>query len=144
MVDVVIEMQQRLDATGAFAKVADSVALTELSAKLIHGQASAWVGELSSLPGQNTRDIGDPVQFEQQVFGVVIGVRSINDPHGSAAKQTLQTKRLAVRQQLFGWTPDGYDRFLLAGAELLTFAEGALFWVERFTTKRMITMEDLL
>lgn len=142
--DVVTQMQQRLEATGAFSKVSDSVALTALSAKLIHGQAAAWVGELSSVPAQSTRDIGDPIQFEQQVYGVVIGVRSVNDPTGSVAKQALQPKRLVVRQQLFGWTPDGYDRFLLAGAELLTFADGALFWVERFQTQRMISKETLL
>lgn len=142
--DVVQQMQDLLTATGEFTTVGDSVALTELSSKLIRGQASVWVGELSSLAGKNTRDIGAPVQFEDQVFGVVIGVKSVNDPLGSNAKQTLTGKRLAVRQQLFGWQPNGYDQFLLAGAELLTFANGALFWVERFRTQRMITSEDLL
>lgn len=142
--DVVQQMQGLLTATGEFTTVGDSVALTELSSKLIRGQSSVWVGELSSLAGQNTRDIGTPVQFEDQVFGVVIGVKSVNDPLGSNAKQTLTGKRLAVRQQLFGWQPDGYDPFLLAGAELLTFAAGALFWVERFRTQRLITSEDLL
>lgn len=142
--DVISQIIEKLNATAAFTRVADSVALSELSAKLIHGQSAAWVGELSSVPGQNNRDIGEPIQFEQQVYGVVIGVRSVNDPLGSRAKLTLQTKRLAVRQQLFGWSPEGYDAFLLAGAELLTFSEGALFWVERFQTQRMITTETLL
>lgn len=142
--DVISQMIEKLNATGAFNRVSDSVALSELSAKLIHGQSAAWVGELSSVPGQNTRDIGEPIQFEQQVYGVVIGVRSVNDPLGSIAKQTLQAKRLAVRSELFGWRPDGYDPFLLAGAELLTFSEGALFWVERFQTQRMISKDTLL
>ncbi|MGE4501983.1 MAG: hypothetical protein AB7D03_03835 [Thiomicrospira sp.] len=142
--DVISQMIEKLNATGAFNRVSDSVALSELSAKLIHGQSAAWVGELSSVPGQNTRDIGEPIQFEQQVYGVVIGVRSVNDPLGSIAKQTLQAKRLAVRSELFGWSPDDYDPFLLAGAELLTFSEGALFWVERFQTQRMISKETLL
>ncbi|PIP98549.1 MAG: hypothetical protein COW76_20520 [Shewanella sp. CG18_big_fil_WC_8_21_14_2_50_42_11] len=142
--DVVQQMQAKLTATGEFATVEDSVALTELTAKSIRGQTAVWVGELSSLPDQNVRDIGDPVQFEDQVFGVVIGVRSVNDRHGSAAKETLTPKRLIVRQQFFGWTPDGFDPFVLGGAELLVFANGALFWVERFRTRRMITKEDLL
>lgn len=142
--DVVQQMQDKLIATEKFASVEDSVALTELSSKAFRGQAAVWVGELSSLPGQNTRDIGDPVQFEDQVYGVVIGVKSVNDRHGSAAKETLTPKRLIVRQQFFGWTPDGFDPFLLGGAEILSFANGALFWVERFRTQRMITSEDLL
>jgi len=142
--DVVQQIQQRLEATTQFNRVSDSVALSDLSAKSISGQASAWVGELSSVPGQETRDIGSVVQMEKQVYGVVIGVRSINERDGQNAKQTLQIKRLAVRQKLFGWTPEGYDRFVLAGAELLTFADGALFWIERFSTQRMISEENLL
>lgn len=142
--DVVQQMQDLLTATGEFTEVKDSVALTELTSKSIRGKTSAWVGELSSLPGKSTRDIGDPVQFEDQVFGVLIGIKSVNDRLGSTSKDTLNAKRLAVRQQFFGWQPDGYDPFVLAGAELLIFAQGALFWVERFRTQRMITKEDLL
>ncbi|WP_321276923.1 hypothetical protein [Thiomicrorhabdus indica] len=142
--EVVQQIQQRLEAIAAFDRVTDSVALSDLSAKAIRGQANAWVGELSSVPGQETRDIGPVVQMEKQVYGVVIGVRSINERDGLNAKQALQPKRLAVRQQLFGWAPVGYDRFVLAGAELLTFADGALFWVERFSTQRMISQENLL
>lgn len=142
--DIVEEMQAMLIATAAFSKVEDSVALTELSAKAIRGKSAAWVGELSSVPTTNTRDIGDAIQFEQQVYGVVIGVRSINDTQGAQAKQTLQPLRKVVRQAFFNWHPEGYDRFLLAGAEMLTFSDGALFWVERFKTQRMITTETLL
>lgn len=142
--DVVQQIAQRLEATGEFDRVGDSVALSDLSLKAIRGQSAAWVGELSSVAGQAARDIGPLVQMEKQVYGVVIGVRSINERDGLNAKRALQAKRLAVRTQLFDWAPAGYDRFVLAGGELLTFADGALFWVERFSTQRMISKENLL
>lgn len=134
-----------LKSQNAFADVGIALGLPDLKSQVILGDAMALVIELRANPDSNHRDIGDPIQREMQVYAVLIGVKSYNDPTGSQTAQHLEQKRLGVRQALFGKRPyPHYEALILAGAELLHFSDEAIFWVERFQTAHVITTESLL
>lgn len=142
--DILDQMLQRLVDTGTFGKVGFDFDLVRMEQKAIVGQSSAWVLDISSYPEQNSRDTGSPLQVERQVYGVIIGVKSFNDPQGRQARQQLRPLRESVRQAFFGWQVPGYNTFTLAGSERLAFTGDALWYVERFETKRIISTETLL
>ncbi|NPA72676.1 MAG: hypothetical protein GXO35_07590 [Gammaproteobacteria bacterium] len=134
-----------LKQANTFSGVDLALGVPDLKKQIIVGDAQAWVIELLANPDPNIRDIGSPIQREPQVYAVLIGIRSHNDPTGSNSVEKLENQRLAVRQALFGMVPEvGHEAFTLAGAELLRFSNNAVFWVERFQTAHIITKESLL
>ena len=88
-------------------------------------------------PAPNGRDvdIGQPLQEMIVTFGVVIGIKSVNDSTGNKAITTLESYRTNLRNSLYGWKPNAaYEPILLGDGDLVAFASGGLWWVDRFTT----------
>lgn len=136
--------EQLLVESSAFDKVEHAIELTDLEGRAIKGSSSVWYGELNGSPVQATQDLGVTLQDERQVFGVVIGVKAVNDRKGTKANQILQAKREVVRGLFFGLEHATYHPMLLAGASMLAFKDGSLFWIERFATQTTISQENLL
>lgn len=133
----------------AFRKVSIAIDFEPvLDEKNIAGNAQAWVIELKTNAKQNTRDMGSPVQIEEQFFAVIIGVKKVNDSDGAKTTKLLKDKRLAVRQSLFGFIPktlnDSYTPLVLAGSRLLKIKDGLTFWAEIFATTHQIDSENLI
>ena len=63
---------------------------------------------VSNRPMTNSRDVdmGRPLQEFIVTFGVVIGLRAINDPTGERTLAELESLRNTLRESLFGWKPD--------------------------------------
>lgn len=128
----------------AFTHVKRALNVNNIIGNPISGNAQAWVIELVGQPDRNQRDIGSAVQFEDVLYAVVIGLKTTNDPTGEKSVVKLDALRLAVRQSLFDWSPDGLDPFILAGNEQLHSEPGAVYWVERFSSKHLIHKDNLL
>jgi hypothetical protein len=72
-------------------------------------------------------------------FVVLLAVRNLSDGEGAAAAESLEPVRVAVRQALLGWTPDGATNGIeYAGGRLLAFHNGALWWEETYRTAYLI------
>lgn len=96
-----------------------------------------FVTPISDQPSGNSRepDIGQPLQETTITFGVVIGIRSINDPTGEKGLVALEKKRKALRSALMGWKPDSeHEPVLIGSGSLIGFAENGLWWLDRFST----------
>ena len=68
-------------------------------------------------------------------IGVILVVRNLGDQIGAAAGADLEQLRRAVREQLYGWTPDPvFDPFERGMGQLLAFRDGHAWWQDLFTT----------
>lgn len=138
------QISEHISSLTTFAKVIRIVHVKGAINQKIIGEAQAWVIDLFGSPEPSVRDIGSPVQPETVVCAVVIGLKAPNDPLGEKAVTKLDAMRLALRQQLFGWSPQDYDPIELAGHELLHEEAGVIYWVERFRSKHLIHKDNLL
>lgn len=67
--------------------------------------------------------------------GIVIVVRNLGDRVGAAAGSDLDQLRLAVKAQLYGWTPDpALDPLERGMGNLLAFRDGHAWWQDLFIT----------
>lgn len=136
------QVKAAVEATKKFRKVEKDVNLdANLNQKLISGNTSAWVVRLDRDVIDETDDLGELMQTEKIVFGVVIGIKAIRTDE---VDDVLDSLCSSVRECLFGKTLGNYDEITLAGSGLVRYVEGGLFWVERFKTKAYITKENLL
>lgn len=97
----------------------------------------AFVCPIGERPTNNERelDIGQPLQQVLVSFGVVIGVASINDATGDKALETLETVRAQLQTALLGFSPAGdFEPIVLGNSDLVGFADGGLWWLDRFST----------
>lgn len=134
-----------LEVQKEFSKVSFALGVPDLNNLPIAGESQAWVIELAGKPSEPLRDIGEQIQDEAQIYAVIIGIKSVNDLTGEKAVEKLEGKRIYVRDKLFDVSPlEGYERFSLAGAELLKSSPSAVFWVERFKTQHAISKESVL
>lgn len=68
-------------------------------------------------------------------LGVVFAVRNLGDRLGAAAGADLELLRKAVREQLYGWTPDpAFDPLERGLGQLLAFRDGYAWWQDLFIT----------
>jgi len=149
VIDTAQQIINELIASHAFRGVSLAIdSESVMQEKQIAGKAEAWIIEFKTNPKQNSRDMGDPVQIEQQFFAVIIAVKNINDADGEKATEVLKEKRLAVRKKLFGFTPkavnNSYTPMTLAGSRLLKIKNPITFWAEIFSTTHQIDMENLI
>ena len=138
------QIVQLIKANSIMSNVEPTLGLPNLDNLIIYGDSQAWVYELAGNPIA-VEGTGKLLQQETQLYAVLIGIKTHNDNTGSSATAQLQQARQEVRQALFDVVPSpNYWAFELAGAELLHFAENAVFWVERFKTSHLISSENLL
>ena len=138
------QIVQLIKADTTMSDVEPTLGLPNLDNLVIYGDVQAWVYELAGTPVA-LESTGRLLQQEVQLYAVLIGIKTHNDSTGSSAVARLQQVRLEVRKALFDVVPvSGYQAFELAGAELLHFADSAVFWLERFKTSHLISAENLL
>lgn len=95
---------------------------------------AAYVLPLAETASPNTRATGGHVQQVSMSVAVVILCRAAQDPSGAAAVTDLAALRLAVRDALLGWTPDGAsDGYEYTGGELLRAEGGSVWWQDTYT-----------
>ena len=128
------DIQERI--APAFKRVEAAINLREVIKQPIHADNGAFVVPIAERPAGNSRDtdIGRPLQEINITFGVVIGLKSINDPTGEKGMAALEALRCSCRQKLYGYTPTDHDRILLAASDLVAFAANGIWWLDRFTT----------
>lgn len=94
-----------------------------------------YVFPVRETPGSNERASGPARQKINITIGVVIGISANNDPSGERSVDELESVKNAVKDALFGWTPDGAKtRFLLGESKLVRMVPGGIWWLEQFTT----------
>lgn len=99
-------------------------------------QVECFVVPVSERPMGNTRTSGRALQEVQVTVGIVIAIRSLNDVTGERGQDQLEQIRALVRDQLFGWTPDGAStHYLLGNGDLIKMEAGRIFWMDRYITK---------
>jgi len=149
VIDTAQQIINELIASHAFRGVSLAIdSESVMQEKQIKGNAQAWVIELKTNAKQNSRDMGTPVQIEQQLFAVIMAIKQVNDGDGEKTAAILKEKRLAVREKLFGFVPksvnDSYTPLVLAGSRLLKIKKPITFWAEIFSTTHQIDMENLI
>lgn len=91
---------------------------------------------VSERPINTPRTTGLARQEVVVTIGVLLGIRSLNDATGSRSRDRLQPVRDAVRDALYGWTPDGATtHYMLASSDLVRVVSGGVWWIDRYTTK---------
>lgn len=120
-----------------FDQVGGAANVREAIGEPIHRSSVAYVVPVNERPAGNSRDvdIGQPLQEMVITFGVVIGLKSINDSTGDKALVQLEQYRTALRNCLYGWKPSAnFEPVLLGAGDLVGFAPQGLWWIDRFTT----------
>ncbi|MFS1704487.1 hypothetical protein [Alteromonas sp. AMM-1] len=120
-----------------FDHVGGAANVREAMGQPIHRSSVAYVVPVSESPVGNSRDvdIGQPLQESVITFGVVIGIKSINDSTGEKALIQLEQLRTALRNSLYGWKPSSdFEPVLLSKSDLVGFATQGLWWIDRFIT----------
>jgi len=70
---------------------------------------------------------------------VLIAVRNLSDAVAEAAAQSLEPVRLAIREALLGWVPEGAeDNVEFVQGAMLVFANGVLWWQDFYRTAYLI------
>lgn len=120
-----------------FDEVGTAANVRKAMSQPLHRHNAAFVVPVSDRPLTNSRDvdIGRPLQEFIVTFGVVIGLRAINDPTGEKTLAELKSLRASLRASLFGWKPDeDHERVLLGNGDLIGFTNDGLWWIDRFST----------
>jgi hypothetical protein len=120
-----------------FDHVGGAANVREAIGEPIHRSSAAYVVPVNERPAGNSRDvdIGQPLTDVVITFGVVIGIKSINDSTGDKALAALAVYRSSLRESLYGWKPaDNYEPILLSNGDIVGFAPNGLWWIDRFTT----------
>lgn len=116
-------------------KLVGGAAEFERAQQALAALPAAFVLPAKDLAQQN-QFMGQMVQ--QQVatrFVVLLAVRNLADGDGAAATDSLEPIRIATRNALLNWTPDGaLDGCDYASGDLLAFANGTLWWQDFFNT----------
>lgn len=72
-------------------------------------------------------------------FAVVLVIKNVSDPRGMAAIDALEPVRVAVRDALLNWTPEGAEMGCeYGGGELVDFRDGVLWWTDAYRTQYTI------
>jgi len=99
-------------------------------------QVECYLIPVSERPIDTPRTTGLARQEVAVTIGVLLGIRSLNDATGSRSRDRLQPVRNAVRDALYGWTPDGATtHYMLASSDLVRVVPGGIWWIDRYTTK---------
>lgn len=120
-----------------FDQVGGAANVREAMSKPIHRNSVAYVVPVNERPAGNSRDvdIGQPLQETVITFGVVIGIKSINDATGDKALVQLEQYRQTLRNSLYGWKPSSeFEPVLLGAGDLVGFVPQGLWWIDRFKT----------
>jgi len=131
-------LQDVKDAEGnpLFAEVGGAAQLSAVTADSLTRSPTAYVVLVDETPSGNEIACGPERQRVTATVGIVIGVRTINDRRGDKARDELATLRKQLRSSLFGWAPTAeHDPLLLGRGNLLKMLPGAIYWLDRFTTK---------
>lgn len=120
-----------------FDEVGTAANVRKAMSQPLHRNNAAFVVPVSNRPMTNSRDVdmGRPIQEFIVTFGVVIGLRAINDPTGEKTLAQLESLRSSLRESLFGWKPDeAHERVILGNGDLIGFTSDGLWWIDRFST----------
>ena len=80
--------------------------------------------------------VGAVSQENVERFGIVVALKSVNDPTGEKATTDLETVRDAARDAILGWTPDeAYTPCEFSRGRLLSLRDSTVWWQDEFTTK---------
>lgn len=133
--DLLESTEARLTDQPGINRVGSAIALAAVLDSKPQTGVGAWVVLLSERPTGNTRTVGQALQKMDLTIGVVLAVRSLNDQSGSKGSAALQLARDAVRNQLFGWQPDGAELpYLLGGGDIVKMEKDTIWWMDRYTT----------
>lgn len=105
-------------------------------------QDSAFVVPVREFAAENQRTTGIYSQEITVVFGVMIGLRSVNDRLGSNINERLQAAIKAVRASIVGWEPSTeHEPVALVEGEIVAFMKGGAFWMEQYKTSYLYEQE---
>jgi hypothetical protein len=95
----------------------------------------AYVVPLPSSFGPATKDLGPLLQECRYEFGVVVGLRLVDDPKGEKGPALMDSTTKAITACLLGKFPaPGADRIEMTRAEPIGIKENALWMLYRFKT----------
>jgi hypothetical protein len=116
---------------------AESLAsLQALSKQTLNHKNIAYVVPVGEKPEGNAREenVGMALQKVVITFGVITGIRSINDLSGERGLELLEQKRDELRELLHGHHFGDNEQTLLGPSNLVTYVDNGLYWIDRFTT----------
>lgn len=99
---------------------------------------AAYVVVLREQPQGDLRDTGLSVlQLVTYHVAVITVVRVANDKLGDKTNAISDQVRGGIKDQLFGWTPEGFDGPFIRGPSMLFDFEGGAHWhQDEFITER--------
>lgn len=131
---LLVDVIQRI--TPVFERVEGAANVRQAMAQPIHGSNIAFVVPMAVNPQANSRDhdIGQPLQEVLIEFGVVTGLRSVNDRTGERVLIEQAQLSEKARLQLHGWSPANHEPITLGNSSLVGFVENGLWWLDRYHT----------
>jgi hypothetical protein len=94
---------------------------------------AAFVIPLTDSASRNGDATGSVTQQVTVRFGVLLAVQNLRDARGEAALTTLTPVRLAVRDALVGFVPEGYeDPCEIVGGRIMQLNDRVLWWQDDF------------
>lgn len=118
-----------------FKYVYSALSLASVLDKPITQSPALYIISIADRPGKEQRTTGQLLQKVDVSFGVVIALRSVNNPTGEAANDELEQYRKHIKDALFGWQPTSeHIPILLGSGDLVSMNKNGIWWLDKFTT----------
>lgn len=125
----------KADGQPAFGLVSSAFSVAAAMKDGISRPRQAYVVPLSSGFGPGTQDLGPLLQECRYEFGVVVGLRLVDDPKGEKGPALMDSTAKAITACLLGKFPaPGAGRIEITRAEPIGIKENALWMLYRFKT----------
>lgn len=129
--DAVSEVIERLRAgSPPWKDVKGLLALSDLSNQSLNRTPTLFVTPIQERALPDVRGSGPALQTISLTLGIICIERA-----GNRGEPDLQPLRAEIRRRLFGFQPDGFEAFILAGGQLLNVTSGQVAWIDKFTTE---------
>jgi hypothetical protein len=131
-----------VDGKAAFGLVGSAFSVASAMKEGIKRPIEAYVIPLPSGFGQATQDLGPLLQQCRYEFGVVVGLRLVDDPKGEKGPALMDQTTKNITACLLGRTPTpDADRIEITRAEPIGIKENTLWMLYRFKTMVRVHQE---
>lgn len=111
------------------------LSVTDVQKKDIPGRYVAYVVPVKTDPKNLLNDEAGSIEEITTTFGILIGIKSINDRNGEKGNEILEDLLKCLQTSFIGFSPDdGYRACTLGTGQLISLASNGIWWMQHFKT----------
>ncbi|WP_102798725.1 phage tail terminator protein [Bowmanella denitrificans] len=132
-------LESRLKALSVFDRVGSALSVAMAMKNGVARNMEAFVIPLPSTYNERSQDLGPLTQKGVKAFGVLVGIRSVNDPTGANGNAKIDQLEQTLLGSLLGWHPGpNYERVSLTRTEPVGMPDATLWHLYRFAVPQYL------